>query len=117
VSSGFEEILRERIREELESLGLSLADAARKMESGDYNGLRDVCNGRKRVTAEFLNQLGATGVDVNYILTGTRMMGELKPDEAALVDNYRHASPDRQATARAVIASFAELQKLKKEAI
>ena len=44
-------------------------------------GLRDVCLGRKRASAELMVQLGRLGVDVTYILTGA----SLKPDSLAQV--------------------------------
>jgi hypothetical protein len=96
MSTNFEENLRIRVREELERLNLSQAEAARMMESGDYAGLRDVCNGRKRATAEFVYQLATTGADVAYILTGVRSGAAqtLSPREQALIDNYEHLSEE-----------------------
>ena len=54
----FEEILRNTIREQLESNNLSFAEAARIMGEKDSLSLRDVCNGRKRATADFGSRLG-----------------------------------------------------------
>lgn len=66
------ENLHERVRQELERLGLTQAEAARRMGESDSQGVRDVCSGRKRVTAEFLTKLVAIEGDVLFILTGHR---------------------------------------------
>jgi transcriptional regulator with XRE-family HTH domain len=87
MSTVFEEILRMRVREELERLGLSQAQAARRMGENEYAGLRDVCNGRKRATAEFVYKLNSIGVDVSYIFTGERSgtgIGEFAVHQAVL---------------------------------
>lgn len=69
--------------------------------------------------AKYLEAVAAAGADVLYILTGQRasmliaaepaaLYGPIKPDEAALLDNYRHCPPDAQATLRATGALFAQ---------
>jgi hypothetical protein len=53
---------------------------------------------------KFLSAIAAAGADINYILTGLRAMavGEthsgyaLRPDQAALLDNYEHCSKEDQ---------------------
>lgn len=62
-----------------------------------------------------LSALAAAGADVLYILTGQRMGGisnaptpALKPDEAALLDNYRHSPPEAQAALKATSAALAQ---------
>lgn len=62
----------------------------------DSLGLRDVCNGRKRATAELIGRLAVTGVDVYYVLTDQRVGAAttLTARESALVENYR-ASPEK----------------------
>ncbi|GHU37809.1 transcriptional regulator [Betaproteobacteria bacterium] len=82
----------ERIREERDRLGLSqqsMADAVgvrremwAKYESGAEPG------------ANALAAIAATDADVLYILTGVRSgASALSREEAALLDNYRHCSP------------------------
>lgn len=66
------ENLHDRIRLELERLGLTQAEAARRMGEPDSQNLRDVCSGRKRVTAEFLTKLATIHVDVLFVLTGQK---------------------------------------------
>lgn len=61
-----------RLRVELERLSLSLAEASRLLGEKDSQGLRDVCSGRKRATADLLSRLEQLGVDVLYVLTGRR---------------------------------------------
>ena len=72
MSMGDVENLHIRVRQELERLGLSLAEAARRMGEADSQGVRDVCSGRKRVTAEFLAKLVDIQGDVLFVLTGKR---------------------------------------------
>lgn len=56
-----------------------------------------------------LHALAVAGFDINYVLTGTRAVKQaLPPDEAALLDNYRAASPARQTSLREVGAAFAQ---------
>lgn len=53
--------------------------------------------GERIPDANYLTGITKAGADVLYILTGTRAGDpELKPEEAALLDNYRHASADGQ---------------------
>ncbi len=73
MSTGDVENIHIRIRQELERLGLSLAEAARRMGEADSQGVRDVCSGRKRVTAEFLAKLVEIQGDVLFVLTGKRL--------------------------------------------
>lgn len=62
-----------RIRDELERLSLSMAEAARRMQEESSQGLRDVCAGRKRASAELIGKLAVIpGLDVLYVLTGRR---------------------------------------------
>lgn len=51
--------------------------------------------------------------DVSYILTGQGEVN-LKPDEAALLDNYRHSPEDQQRLLRETSAAFAQPRKVKK---
>lgn len=58
-----------RLRQELNRLGLSQAEASRLIGEGPQ-GLRDVCTGRKRASAELLGQLAEkAAIDVVYVLT------------------------------------------------
>jgi len=53
-------------------------------------------------------QMADAGVDVVYVLTGQRSGAMLAPDEGALLDNYRHSSPDSQRILRETSATFAQ---------
>lgn len=70
MSSDFVEHIHERLRDELDRLGLKMAEAARAMGEESSQGLRDVCSGRKRASAELIAKLGKIGADTTYILTG-----------------------------------------------
>jgi transcriptional regulator with XRE-family HTH domain len=77
--------------------------------------------------AEFLEAIARVGADVLYIVTGVRVAPGssaliaaepcqpygLPPDEAALLDNYRHSSPEAQAALRATGAALAQHDQLK----
>lgn len=98
MSSDYVEEIHIRLREELELQGLSLADASRAIGDATSQGLRDVCSGRKRATAELIGRLSVTGIDVRYVLTGERASSnrasthDLPADEQLLLDGYRALS-------------------------
>lgn len=69
--------------------------------------------------AEVLAAFAQAGADIHLILTGQRIVAEppaaygplpLKPDEAALLDNYRHSPPEAQAALRATSAALAKYE-------
>ncbi len=76
------ELLLDRLRSELDRFG-SIAEASRRIGEKDSLGLRDVCNGRKRLTAELLAKLAEEGVDALYVLTGQRGVRSAPLSEAA----------------------------------
>jgi len=55
-----------------------------------------------------LMQLRSAGMDVVYILTGQRGGDLLRPDESALLDNYRHSNSEGQRLLRDTSAVFAQ---------
>ena len=62
---------------------------------------------------EVLALFAAAGADVLYILTGQRSgtvvpAPALKPDEAALLDNYRHSSPEGRKAIKATSDALAK---------
>lgn len=62
---------------------------------------------------EYLQRLAGLGIDVTVLLTGTGAAPQgdglaLTPEERALIDNYRAASPDRRAALREVGAAVAQ---------
>lgn len=102
----------DRLREERERLGLSqvaLADAC----GVTMRSLRNYEKNDRQPDASFLASLASTGADVLYILTGQRSAAAppappLKPEEAALLDNYRHSPEEQQRLLRATSAAFAQ---------
>lgn len=50
--------------------------------------------------------LGNLGMDVSYIMMGKRSQSLLRPDEAALLDNYRNSNRDNKAVLRKVGAAL-----------
>lgn len=86
------------LKNELDRLKISAAQAARDANEPDSQGLRDVLSGRKRLTADLLGSLvAATGLDALYVLTGVRSAPVAKPlpaDEQMWLDCYREWSPE-----------------------
>ncbi|MFA5825721.1 MAG: hypothetical protein WC825_07080 [Gallionellaceae bacterium] len=90
------ENLHTRLKEEIDRLDLSMAEAARRMGESDSQELRDVCSGRKRASAMLIAKIAISdiGADVLYILTGQRGSSTppaLSQRQRALLDNYEHS--------------------------
>lgn len=94
-----------RLREERERLGLNQSDfavAAGTTRKSQFNYETDA----RRPDADYLASIAVAGVDVLYILTGQRgqpvpAATALRPDQAALLDNYEHSDEvARQAAQR-----------------
>lgn len=61
--------------------------------------------------AAYLAAIAAVGADVLYIVTGQRSFTPppaLKPDEAALLDNYRHSPKEAKDALKATSAALAK---------
>lgn len=101
-----------RLREERERLGLSqpaLADIC----GVTMRSQRNYEKGDRQPDASYLAAVSAAGADVLYILTGQRSGAAaptpaLKPEEAALLDNYRHASPEGKKAIKATSDALAK---------
>lgn len=111
------------LEEERKRLGLSQAEA------GALCGVsREMWGKYERGIAvpggDVLEAFAQAGADVLYILTGKRtthmdetraeyVVAPLKPDEAALLDNYRHSSPEAQAALKATSNALAQSAEVK----
>lgn len=58
----------------------------------------------KWLTPVIIGHIGAVGFDINYILSNKHSI--LKPDESALLDNYRSSSSDNQRILRDVSSAI-----------
>ena len=113
-----------RLREERERLGLSQTEVAEIAEKAGVKGATRQSQalyekGQRMPDAAFLAVMQGAGYDVAYLLTGQRTMpvGEvLKPDEAALLDNYRHSPKEQQVLLKATSDAFAQSAKGKRRA-
>ncbi|WP_171892419.1 hypothetical protein [Pseudomonas aeruginosa] len=76
------------------------------------------------VPLNYLMVLGTLGVDVIYVLSGKRQGGgasvptqeqdsPLTPEERALLENFRHCSPDTRAAIKATSDALAQRRKKK----
>lgn len=100
----------DRLRAERERLSLTqeqfaeIGGASKRAQAGWEKG-EQVPN------AEFLASVAAAGVDVLFVITGQRTpraADALAPDEAALIDNYKHADEEGRDAARRVLSSLAK---------
>lgn len=108
-----------RIKEERERLGHTQPVFA-EFANAKKRTLIDWEKGVSSPTAVQLSALSEIGVDVMYVLTGQRipLPGELllKPDEAALLDNYRHSPDAQKDLLKATSAAFAQQNNASKSA-
>lgn len=61
----------------------------------------------KMISAVELAAMANSGADIAYVLTAKKSI-HLKPDEVAVVDNYRNSTPSGQASLREVGTAFAQ---------
>ena len=103
--------LNERLKVERERLGLSqtaFAALAGASKHAQINWEKGVASPNAAALAAWT----AVGLDVLYVVSGERSHGTapaqpLKPDEAALLDNYRHSPSQDQDALRRTSAAFA----------
>lgn len=94
VENALSTTMRERLRQEIGRLGVTIAEAARGAGLPSAQGVHDVLAGRKRMSAELLAQMMGVGVDPMYVLSGKRSAPPLQPRAAALLDNYMSADEE-----------------------
>ncbi len=83
-----------RLREERRRLGYSQADFAEVAGVSRAAQIKYE-KGERHPDARYLAAIAEAGADVLYILTGERAPAPaLSREEAALLDNYRHAPPE-----------------------
>ena len=107
-----------RLREERERLGYSQTAVAELAEKAGVKGATRQSQalyekGQRMPDAAFLAVVQGAGYDVAYVLTGQRMGSAaptpaLKPEEAALLDNYRHSSPEGKKAIKATSDALAK---------
>ncbi|WP_034175658.1 helix-turn-helix domain-containing protein [Burkholderia cenocepacia] len=107
-----------RLREERERLGYSQTAVAELAEKAGVKGATRQSQalyekGQRMPDAAFLAVVQGAGYDVAYVLTGQRSGAvaptpALKPEEAALLDNYRHASPEGKKAIKATSDALAK---------
>lgn len=101
-----------RLKAERRRLGLNqdefgaIGGVARNAQSNYENGIRTP-------DAAYLAAVANAGVDLLYILTGTRteLPRELSPREAVLVEHYRQCTPERRQSLEEMAAALAKLSR------
>jgi transcriptional regulator with XRE-family HTH domain len=122
LQTDYAENIHKRIQSELKKLGISMAEAARRIGESDSQGLRDVCAGRKRASAELIAKLMLIeGINIRYILTGEDMLNKEKSydnsvciltiEEMAILSSYRLASETGKRVIAAACSILAEEKK------
>ena len=97
--------ISDRLREERERLEL------KQTELAEIGGVRVQAvslyeSGKRYPDALYLENIATAGVDVAYVLTGSRTpVATLAREEQALLDNYRAADDSGKAAARAVLSA------------
>lgn len=104
------EQIHERLRLELQRLGLKGVDAARQAGI-DGQGLRDVLGGRKRLPAEMLGALTIhCGVDALRVLTGQpsqpQAASTVSEGDRVLLSNFHAAPAQVQAGVKTTLEAF-----------
>lgn len=96
-----------RLKEERDRLGMNQTDFA-ALAGADRKTQFNYETGKHPPHAAYLAAVAAAGVDVLYVITGQRGGPMLRPDEAALLDNYRNSPEEKRAAIREVGAAFAQ---------
>lgn len=107
--------LGDRLKEERLRMKLTQDEMAERCEIGKSSYCAYEA-GTTQPKAEFLSAFARAGGDVLYILTWQHSAGVLAPDEAALLDNYRHTPEPQRHTVREVGAAFAQYDEAVKKA-
>lgn len=105
-----------RLRSERERLGYSQEAFAALAEASRPTQFNYESN-KRAPDSNYLIAVAAAGADVLYILTGqrgTQPAPALKPDEAALLDNYRNSPQEGKQQLEASSALYAQLAKKKR---
>lgn len=100
----------DRLREERERLGLSQPKFA-ALAATTKQTLFSWESGKTAPDGFQLAAIAEAGVDVLYVLTGQRGAPPavpLAPDEAALLDNYRHSPKEAREALKATSAALAK---------
>lgn len=111
MSSDEVEIITQRLRDELSRLNLSLAAASRAAGEAGPQRLKDVMAGKQKCPIDLVARLAHTGVDILYVMTGTRTprpVEGLSVAEEKVLDNYRSLPEEDQASVRRLTNALAE---------
>lgn len=93
-------VFGERLRSERKRVGLTQGDLAdRASVESQTQSLYET--NKRRPKADYLAAIAEVGLDVNFVLTGNRAVGDIAADEADLLDSFRSLeSEDRTALVR-----------------
>lgn len=95
-----------RVWQERVRLKLSRAYVAQECGIGQQR-IKSIEQGTGRYPdTTVIASLGVCGMDVSYILVGKRTQPLLRPDEAALVENYRNTSAENRKVLRKIGAAL-----------
>ena len=110
--------ISDRLKEERERLGLTQTDMGKLGGAGKTTVIAWE-RGTAYPNAAYLAAIAAAGADVLYIVTGVRGQqpaAALPPEEAALLDNFRHCPPEARAAIKATSTLLAQPKGVKRKA-
>jgi hypothetical protein len=107
VSTSNTENFHIRIREELDRLGLSLAEASRRAGEKSGQRLRDVVSAKQRCPIDLLAALHGLGMDVAYVVAGGHAVSVGSEEEAKLLEAFRRTPQVVQQVVMAALAAGA----------
>ncbi|WP_443190275.1 helix-turn-helix domain-containing protein [Pseudomonas indica] len=102
--------LNERLTEERERLGYTQVQLA-KLAGVSKTTQNYYDTGKRSPTADYLETVAGLGIDVLYVITGTRTpmpADSLSPEETQVVIDYRTVPSDDQAAIRRVASALAQ---------
>lgn len=113
MSSDDADLIRLRLRQELERLNLGVTAASKKIGEKNPSRMKDIVLGRQKCPIDLMGKLAIIGVDVFYVLTGEHDQTSdqpLCPTEIQLLHHYRELNNADQGTIQRVIAALAKAQ-------
>lgn len=96
-----------RIKEERERLAYNQTDFAAMVGATKQSQINWE-KGLSSPNADALHIWSQVGLDVLYVVTGINGTSRMAPDEATLLDNYRHASKKGQDVLKETSIAFAQ---------
>lgn len=99
-----------RLREERKRLGCGNQAQLAERLGISPSSVHNYETGKRSPDADFLAALADEGGDVLYVVTGRRAVGELEPEEAALIAGFRGMDTRGRAAVMAMVSTYMQPQ-------